>query len=398
MVEYNGSHWIRWEVVIGVPGHVTVDMLSPPLSYKIGHAGSDAVSPPRHLPTSTFLHLPSGPSPSPLLIMSSSAPSVPLPRKDRRQNATSETLNGNQPPIWAVATAEDDTGADAPLPSKCDRHSSRRDGICCKELKGDDERSLVDPDVVRDVIIGLSDGLTVPFALTAGLSSLGESKLVVLGGVAELIAGAISMGVGGFLASQSERDHYHFLRKQTSARVLRSCAGEMEREVHTILGPIGLDEKLSRVVAQSLLALEMETESQNGINGSASGGDTESNSLRWSKDVGLTAFLLKFGEGMEEVPTKRLYISAFTIGMGYLLGGLIPLFPYFFIPRAHIALIYSVIVTGVTLLVFGVVKQHVSGGEGGFRGYARGAVSTLFVGGMAAGAAYGIVAALERGD
>ena len=162
--------------------------------------------------------------------------------------------------------------------------------------------------------------MTVPFALTAGLSSLGESKLVVLGGVAELIAGAISMGVGGFreshwinlpscfrtdmishlysVASQSERDHYRFLRRQTSARVLRSCAGEMEREVHAILGPVGLDEKLSRRVAQSLLALEMETESQNGINGSASGGDTESNSLRWSKDVGLTAFLLKFGEGM----------------------------------------------------------------------------------------------------
>ena len=84
--------------------------------------------------------------------------------------------------------------------------------------------------------------------------------------------------------------------------------------------------------------------------------------------------------------------------MGYLLGGLIPLLPYFFIPRAHVALIYSVVVTGITLLVFGVVKQHVSGAEGGFRGYAWGAISTLFVGGMAAGAAYGIVAALERGD
>ncbi|KIJ36894.1 hypothetical protein M422DRAFT_91520, partial [Sphaerobolus stellatus SS14] len=85
------------------------------------------------------------------------------------------------------------------------------DGVCCKELKDEDDRQLLNPDVVRDIVIGLSDGLTVPFALTAGLSSLGESRLVVVGGVAELIAGAISMGIGGFLASQSERDHYRFL-------------------------------------------------------------------------------------------------------------------------------------------------------------------------------------------
>ena len=124
-----------------------------------------------------------------------------------------------------------------PLPIKCDRHG-RPDGVCCKDLKDEDDRQLIDPDIVRDVyvrhfrfvalpvadfsfslcflflsdcnnyggghsVIGLSDGLTVPFALTAGLSSLGESRLVVVGGVAELIAGAISMGIGGFRASLS---------------------------------------------------------------------------------------------------------------------------------------------------------------------------------------------------
>jgi len=98
---------------------------------------------------------------------------------------------------------------------------------------------------------------------------------------------------------------------------------------------------------------------------------------------------------MEEVPTARLYISALTIGLGYLVGGLIPLLPYFFIPRAKIALMYSALVTGLTLLVFGVVKQHVSGAPGGVKGYVWGAVSTLCVGGAAAGAAYGIVALLE---
>ncbi|CDO77405.1 hypothetical protein BN946_scf184857.g11 [Trametes cinnabarina] len=153
---------------------------------------------------------------------SSSAPSVPLPHR-----RASDALANNKPPVWAINHS---VGPQPPLPAKCDRHEPNRSGVCCKELKGDDERTLIDPDVVRDVVIGLSDGLTVPFALTAGLSSLGESKLVILGGIAELIAGAISMGIGGFLATQAERDHYRYLRKVTAARVLRSCDGEMERE------------------------------------------------------------------------------------------------------------------------------------------------------------------------
>lgn len=170
--------------------------------------------------------------------------------------------------------------------------------------------------------------------------------------------------------------------------------------MHAVLGPVGVDEKLSRQVAQNLLDLEIENiGARRGLsrNGSAPGTilDAEDGALRWSGDMGITAFLLKFGEGIEEVPTLRLYVSAFTIGMGYLLGGLIPLLPYFFVPRAHVALMYSAIVTGLTLLLFGVVKTHVSGAAGGLRGYAYGAVSTLFVGGAAAAAAYGIVAALE---
>lgn len=97
----------------------------------------------------------------------------------------------------------------------------------------------------------------------------------------------------------------------------------------------------------------------------------------------------------EEVPTKRLYISAFTIGMGYLVGGLIPLLPYFFIPTARVALIWSCVVTGVVLLIFGAVKARVTGAGGGMYGIVWGAVSTLLVGGLAAGAAFGIVRALE---
>jgi vacuolar iron transporter family protein len=150
-------------------------------------------------------------------------------------------------------------------------------------------------------VIGLSDGLTVPFALTAGLSSLGESRLVILGGIAELIAGAISMGIGGFLASQAERDHYRYLRRTTQARVKRSCDGEVEREVHAVLSPVGVDQNVSRRVAHSLLEVESSMDQSNGqSNGQvATSATTDAeHGLRWSQSVGVTEFLLKFGEGL----------------------------------------------------------------------------------------------------
>lgn len=148
----------------------------------------------------------------------------------------------------------------------------------------------------------------MPFALTAGLSSIGSSRIVVAGGIAELIAGAISMGIGGFLASQAERDHYRYLRRTTRARVLRSCAGEMEREVHQVLGPLGLDEKLSRQVADALLRVEEDSDraGDGPAQSSSSSSSSVESGLRWAKDVGLSAFLLKFGEGLEEVPNRRM--------------------------------------------------------------------------------------------
>ncbi|KAG8216068.1 VIT family-domain-containing protein [Butyriboletus roseoflavus] len=325
--------------------------------------------------------------------------SLPLPLPQHK-----DASPRSKPPVWAL----DNTNGNVPLPAKCDRHG-REGGVCCKELKDDDDdRTLVNPDIVRDVVIGLSDGLTVPFALTAGLSSLGESRLVVLGGVAELIAGAISMGIGGFLASQAERDHYRFLKRHTSHRVLRSCEGEMEREVYAVLGPVGVNEHTSRAVTKCLRDVEYDT----GVDGNRlSSSDEETQSHKWT---GLTPFLLKFGEGLgsvfspffsnrftdlssltEEVPTKRLYVSAITIGLGYLIGGIIPLIPYFCVARAHVALIYSCVLTGVVLLIFGAVKARISGAGQGVKGYLWGAVSTLLVGGAAAASAYGLVAALD---
>lgn len=138
----------------------------------------------------------------------------------------------------------------------------------------------------------------MPFALTAGLSSLGNSKLVVLGGIAELIAGAISMGIGGFLASQAERDHYRYLQYQTALRVKRSCAGEMEREVAEILGPVGVDDKACHAVAQCLREVEVNDNEEDFTTASTSSNDAERQGLKWSKGVGLTAFLLRFGQGL----------------------------------------------------------------------------------------------------
>ncbi|GAA6000845.1 hypothetical protein JCM10207_004687 [Rhodosporidiobolus poonsookiae] len=320
-------------------------------------------------------------------------------------------------PVWSLESSA--AGAEVPLAAKCDVHNRERT-VCCRDLKGDDERSLVDPDIVRDIIIGLADGLTVPFALTAGLSSLGSSRLVYTAGVAELVSGALSMGVGGYLSAQAERDHYRYLRKNTRERVLRSCAGEMEREVNAVLSPLGVDDALSRRVAGALLAVEATLppptappsifrQCLNTIarrprfsNFPAQSDPERARLLPTKKDAeeneddkGLTAFLLKFGEGLEETTDARLFISAITIGLSYFLGGLVPLLPYFFITLASDALWVSVAITTVVLLVFGVFKTYFTGAAIGWTGYTYGAISTLMVGGFAAGASFAIVKALE---
>ncbi|BEJ13818.1 hypothetical protein CspHIS471_0309920 [Cutaneotrichosporon sp. HIS471] len=318
--------------------------------------------------------------------------SVPLKRNGNTSNSegvwtierrgSSSSLRSNR-----RRRVEDLLEDEEPLQSKC----AASGGQCCKELKGDDERHLIPPEFVRDCIIGLADGLTVPFALTAGLSSLGNSTLVVTGGFAELCAGAISMGLGGFLASQAELDHFHYLRKQTHERVQRSCDGEMEREVHAILGPLGVKEALSRLVAEELLVVE------DGACVAIEGvdhPDIENGITKEEKadpNVGLTAFLLKFGEGMEEVPRSRLWSSALTIGLSYFFGGLVPLLPYMFTETAESGLLWSVIVTGIVLFLFGGAKTYFTGATGGYRGYLWGAVSMTLVGGFAAAAAFGLV-------
>lgn len=288
-----------------------------------------------------------------------------------------------------------------------------------EEDEDEDKRTLIDPDVLRDVIIGLSDGLTVPFGLTAGLSSLGSSKLVVVAGLAELISGAISMGIGGYLASEAERDQFRYMQRKIRARVARSTPQQMETKVDEILAPMGIRSDISSAIAYDLLQIESQIEMiptgppriglwnrctnilskrRESYKSISSPEEVEngSSSEAGLEDAGLTAFLLKFGEGQEEVPTIRLYISACTIGIAYFLGGLIPMAPYFFVEKARDALGWSIGVMTITLIIFGILKAYFTGAETGFFGYMKASASTIVVGGAAAAASYLVVAALEN--
>jgi VIT1/CCC1 family predicted Fe2+/Mn2+ transporter len=146
------------------------------------------------------------------------------------------------------------------------------------------------------------------------------------------------------VATQAERDSYQFLQVQTSTRVAQSCAGEVEREVHEILGPIGVPMELSRQVANALHKEEMRqllgegasaSDSSTAVSSNIEQGQGRSDGLKFSSTVGITPFLLQFGQGVEPVSKFRMYASAATIGLGYLVGGAIPLLPYFFIREQY---------------------------------------------------------------
>lgn len=164
----------------------------------------------------------------------------------------------------------------------------------------------------------------------------------------QLISGAISMGIGGYLASEAERDQFRYMQRKIRARVARSTPQQMETKVDEILAPMGIRSDISSAIANDLLLIESQfepiptarprtgiwntctnmlskrRESYNSIS-SPEEVENGSSSEVASDDAGMTAFLLKFGEGQEEVPTIRLYISACTIGIAYFLGGLIPM-------------------------------------------------------------------------
>jgi VIT1/CCC1 family predicted Fe2+/Mn2+ transporter len=181
---------------------------------------------------------------------------------------------------------------------------------------------------VRDIVIGMSDGLTVPFALAAGLSgAVDATTIVITAGLAEVAAGSIAMGLGGYLAARTDAEHYATERETEERETIEIPEREAE-EVAQVFRSYGLDEATVGTVVKAI----------------------SSERKRW------VDFMMKFELGLEEPDPKRASRSALTIAGSYIAGGMIPLAPYFFLRSIHSALIVSVIVTLLALLVFGYVK------------------------------------------
>ena len=224
------------------------------------------------------------------------------------------------------------------------------------------ERHFTATEGVRDVVIGMSDGLTVPFALAAGLSAaVTSSSLIVTAGLAEVAAGAIAMGLGGHLAATTDIEHFD-AEVARERREIAEVPHLEVAEVESVMRGFGLDgEPLERVVAA-----------------------ITANRDRWVE------FMMRFELGIERPDPRRAFTSAFKIGGEYIVGGLVPLVPYMLVPAVHDAMVWSVISTGVALLAFGAIKGRFTG-----MNLVRSAIQTLVVGGLAAGAAFGLACAFS---
>lgn len=224
------------------------------------------------------------------------------------------------------------------------------------------ERHFKGGQALRDVVIGMADGLTVPFALAAGLTgAVAGSKIVITAGLAEVAAGAIAMGLGGYLAARGDAEHYASERAREVWEV-EEKPGQEAKEVVEVLESYGLDPEESRTVVKSLMR----------------------------RPDALVEFMMRFELGLEKPDPRRALRSGLTIGAAYVAGGMIPLAPYFFLDEAHAALPPSVAMTALALVVFGFVKAHFAGTH-----RVRGALQTLLVGGLAAGAAFTIARLLS---
>jgi vacuolar iron transporter family protein len=219
------------------------------------------------------------------------------------------------------------------------------------------EKHFTASDTVRDVVIGMSDGLTVPFALAAGLTgAIAQSRLVITAGFAEIAAGSIAMGLGGYLAARGDAEHYVHEEAREEDEIKRIPEAEA-KEVTDIFQTYGLSESESASVVQSL--------------------------RKRPKDW--VAFMMRFELGLEEPQPNRAWKSALTIALAYAVGGMIPLSAYLLLPDAHTALRLSVTVTLIALAVFGGVKGRFTGVP-----VLRSGLQTTVTGGLAAAAAFGI--------
>ncbi len=224
------------------------------------------------------------------------------------------------------------------------------------------EQHFTASDSVRDVVIGMSDGLTVPFALAAGISgAIAVSHLVVTAGLAEIAAGSIAMGLGGYLASRSETEHYASEQRREESEV-KSVPDVEAREVEQVFEAYGLTPDESRPVVDAFRRRPQQ----------------------WVE------FMMRYELGLEKPDPRRALISAATIGGSYAVGGIIPLAPYFLVGNARTALVLSAAVTVVALGIFGYVKGRFSGARPLVSG-----VQTVVIGGIAATAAFLLARAIS---
>jgi vacuolar iron transporter family protein len=224
------------------------------------------------------------------------------------------------------------------------------------------ERHFTAGEVVRDVVIGMSDGLTVPFALAAGISgAIDNSRIVVVAGLAEIAAGSIAMGLGGYLAARSDAEHYASERLREE-REVEEIPDEEAREVQNVFTDYGLSREEADHVVTALTKKPKE----------------------W------VDFMMRFELGLEEPNPKRALQSALTIAGSYIAGGFIPLSPYMVLHSSRQALLWSAVVTLAALGIFGYIKGRFTGSRP-----TRSALQTIVIGGLAAGAAFLIAKAIS---
>lgn len=220
-----------------------------------------------------------------------------------------------------------------------------------------EEQHLKSPAFITDIVIGMSDGLTVPFALAAGLSgAVSSNTIVITAGLAEIAAGAIAMGLGGYLAGRTEMDHYQSELAREYDEVEKVPEKE-KQEVRDVFAEIGLSRE-----TQHLIADEMAKDKEKWVD-----------------------FMMKFELGLEKPDPKRARNSALNIGLSYVAGGLVPLSPYFFTAFPKEGLKWSCMLTIICLFVFGFFKSKVTGLNPW-----KGALKVTLIGSAAAAAAYTI--------
>ena len=217
------------------------------------------------------------------------------------------------------------------------------------------ETHFTSGEVVRDVVIGMADGLTVPFALAAGLSgAVATTSIIVTAGFAEIVAGSIAMGLGGYLAGRSDVEHYDSEYERELYEIDQMLEHEKD-EVVEILENYGLTRAESLPIVESLAA----------------------------RPKDFADFMMRFELGLEKPNSKRALQSGGTIGGAYIFGGLILLLPYILFDEVHTALLWSVVITVIALFIFGYIK-------GTFTGTTplKSAIQTCLIGSVAAATAF----------